>query len=288
MGSGRDGSEHASRSSTRLGIAGASSIRDRHLQPPIQSMARRDRIRGEAPLNINLTPLLDVVLQLITFFMMLIHFGTKLEGATKAVRLPVAPAALPGGDLAIDRLVVVLDARGAWWSRGASSRGRGPRRGGPGRPSFAGRGKRPWGGRRRSSPRSSSSAPTGTPRTGPSAGRSPRRRSGGSPTSPWSCCGSDGPMSRTRRRPGRLEADGGGPVPGHADARHGLPAPGLLRPDVPGADVRDAPGPLPAGHPRGDARRGRGPGRADPPRAGRIRTWRTTSGSAPRRTTWAS
>ena len=100
-------------------------------------MARRDRIRGEAPLNINLTPLLDVVLQLITFFMMLIHFGTKLEGATKAVRLPVAPAALPGGDLAIDRLVVVLDARGrlvveggvveregvpAWWAGQAKLR----------------------------------------------------------------------------------------------------------------------------------------------------------------------
>jgi biopolymer transport protein ExbD len=100
-------------------------------------MARRDRIRGEASLNINLTPLLDVVLQLITFFMMLIHFGTKLEGATRAVRLPVAPAALPGGDLAIDRLVVVVDARGrlvvdggvieregsaAWWSGQAKVR----------------------------------------------------------------------------------------------------------------------------------------------------------------------
>ena len=54
---------------------------------------------GDGGFNLNLTPLLDVVLQLITFFMMLIHFGTKLEGATKAVRLPVAPAALPGADL---------------------------------------------------------------------------------------------------------------------------------------------------------------------------------------------
>ena len=63
-------------------------------------------------LNPNLTPLLDVVLQLITFFMMLVHFGTKLEGATKAVRLPVAPAALPGLDLAFDRLSVAMDARG--------------------------------------------------------------------------------------------------------------------------------------------------------------------------------
>jgi biopolymer transport protein ExbD len=87
--------------------------------------------------NPNLTPLLDVVLQLITFFMMLIHFGSRLEGATKAVRLPVAPAALPGGDLALDRLVVVVDARGrllvengalegqaaeAWWAEQAKRR----------------------------------------------------------------------------------------------------------------------------------------------------------------------
>jgi biopolymer transport protein ExbD len=44
--------------------------------------------------------------------MMLIHFGTKVEGATRAVRLPVAPAALPGADLAFDRLPVAIDARG--------------------------------------------------------------------------------------------------------------------------------------------------------------------------------
>ena len=31
-------------------------------------------------LNPNLTPLLDVVLQLITFFMMLVHFGTQAGG----------------------------------------------------------------------------------------------------------------------------------------------------------------------------------------------------------------
>jgi biopolymer transport protein ExbD len=87
--------------------------------------------------NPNLTPLLDVVLQLITFFMMLVHFGSRLEGATKAVRLPSAPAALPGSDLAMDRLVVVVDARGrllvdgralegpaaeAWWSEQAARR----------------------------------------------------------------------------------------------------------------------------------------------------------------------
>jgi biopolymer transport protein ExbD len=63
-------------------------------------------------LNPNLTPLLDMVLQLITFFMMLIHFGAKLEGSAKGIRLPVAPAALPGRDLAFDRLAVGLDVRG--------------------------------------------------------------------------------------------------------------------------------------------------------------------------------
>jgi biopolymer transport protein ExbD len=100
-------------------------------------MSVRDRSRGEAPLSPNLTPLLDVVLQLITFFMMLVHFGTQLEGGTKAVRLPLAPAALPGADLAFDRLNVALDSRGrllaegnaleggaaaAWWDKEARRR----------------------------------------------------------------------------------------------------------------------------------------------------------------------
>ncbi|AGA29315.1 ExbD/TolR family protein [Singulisphaera acidiphila] len=75
-------------------------------------MSYKIRHRGGDMFNLNLTPLLDVVLQLITFFMMLIHFGTKLEGATKSIRLPVAPAALPGSDLGIDRLVVGLDRNG--------------------------------------------------------------------------------------------------------------------------------------------------------------------------------
>lgn len=85
----------------------------------------------------NLTPLLDVVLQLITFFMMLVHFGSRLEGADRAVRLPVAPAALPGSDLTFDRLPVSLDQRGelrhggrvlsgaaasAWWAEQAKIR----------------------------------------------------------------------------------------------------------------------------------------------------------------------
>jgi biopolymer transport protein ExbD len=70
------------------------------------------RRRDPDTFQLNLTPLLDVVLQLITFFMMLIHFGSKLEGATREVRLPLTPAALPGADLALDRLTAVLDARG--------------------------------------------------------------------------------------------------------------------------------------------------------------------------------
>ncbi len=75
-------------------------------------MSFRRARRDSDAFQLNLTPLLDVVLQLITFFMMLIHFGTKLEGSTKTVHLPVTPAALPGADLALDRLTVVLDARG--------------------------------------------------------------------------------------------------------------------------------------------------------------------------------
>ncbi len=75
-------------------------------------MAFRNRMRAGGTFELNLTPLLDVVLQLITFFMMLIHFGTKIEGASAAIKLPTTPAALPGGELGLDRLVVGVDARG--------------------------------------------------------------------------------------------------------------------------------------------------------------------------------
>src|SRR5271166_4068437 len=100
-------------------------------------MRSHGRRMGPGVLSVNLTPLLDVVLQLITFFMMLVHFGTRLEGATKAVRLPLAPAALPGSDLTFDRLSVLLDAQGRlqsggqwlgeeaaaeWWAAQAKSR----------------------------------------------------------------------------------------------------------------------------------------------------------------------
>src|SRR5271167_2482336 len=93
--------------------------------------------RSSSMISPNLTPLLDVVLQLITFFMMLVHFGSRLEGSNRAVRLPVAPAALPGSDLTFDRLPVSLDQRGglryggrvllgaaasAWWAEQAKIR----------------------------------------------------------------------------------------------------------------------------------------------------------------------
>jgi len=88
-------------------------------------MPRRRRGRGkdDALVEVNLTPMLDVVLQLITFFMMLVHFGTKLEGSTQAVRLPVAAAALPGGTPGMDRLAVAIDARGVLLAGAAALRG---------------------------------------------------------------------------------------------------------------------------------------------------------------------
>jgi biopolymer transport protein ExbD len=100
-------------------------------------MPQRRRRRSEARLDLNLTPLLDVVLQLITFFMMLVHFGSRIEGATRAVRLPEVPAALPGSDLALDRLALAIDDQGrilaggetfagesarAWWTVQAKKR----------------------------------------------------------------------------------------------------------------------------------------------------------------------
>ena len=113
-------------------------------------MPRRRRGRGgrdDATVEVNLTPMLDVVLQLITFFMMLVHFGTKLEGSTDSVHLPVAPAALPGGSTDLDRLAVAIDSQGAllsgetaltgsaadaWWDEAARSRKEGQKTlGGP-------------------------------------------------------------------------------------------------------------------------------------------------------------
>jgi biopolymer transport protein ExbD len=80
--------------------------------------------RSTGMISPNLTPLLDVVLQLITFFMMLVHFGSRLEGTDRMIRLPVAPVALPGSDLTIDRLPVSLDRRGGLRVKGRVLTGR--------------------------------------------------------------------------------------------------------------------------------------------------------------------
>lgn len=100
-------------------------------------MGYRDRFRAEGVLSPNLTPLLDIVLQLIVFFMMLVHFGTRLEGASVEVKLPRTPSALPGADLPLERMVVSVDstgklvvdgavldeeAAGAWWADQAKKR----------------------------------------------------------------------------------------------------------------------------------------------------------------------
>jgi biopolymer transport protein ExbD len=67
--------------------------------------------------------MLDVVLQLIVFFMMLVHFSTRLEGASQEIRLPVAPAALPTAELAFDRLAVSVDAAGRLLAGGTAIEG---------------------------------------------------------------------------------------------------------------------------------------------------------------------
>lgn len=80
------------------------------------------RRHGNQPdrLDLNLTALLDVVLQLIVFFIMLVHLETRIEESGRVVRLPVAPAALPTGALGQDRLVATLDASGRLESGDAS------------------------------------------------------------------------------------------------------------------------------------------------------------------------
>src|SRR5215813_6462911 len=61
----------------------------------------------------NLTPLLDVVFQLITFFMLVINFSQ--ENFDSRIRLPVAGSARPQDDLsklAEERLVLNVDNQG--------------------------------------------------------------------------------------------------------------------------------------------------------------------------------
>ena len=67
---------------------------------------------GEIKAEPNLTPLLDVVFQLITFFMLVINFGN--DNYDQRVRLPVAAsaAAVEAGPVEEDRLVLNIDREG--------------------------------------------------------------------------------------------------------------------------------------------------------------------------------
>ena len=78
--------------------------------------------------------------------MMLVHFGSRLEGATKAGGgLPLAPAALPGTDPTFDRMAVATNSQGELLVKGlARSTPRPRRRSGQLKPKPAGRGSRRW------------------------------------------------------------------------------------------------------------------------------------------------
>jgi biopolymer transport protein ExbD len=70
-------------------------------------------LRSEFRAEPNLTPLLDVVFQLITFFMLVINFSS--ENYDQRVRLPVAESAQPVNDeqrVSEDRLVLNVDKDG--------------------------------------------------------------------------------------------------------------------------------------------------------------------------------
>jgi biopolymer transport protein ExbD len=70
-------------------------------------------ITSEIKAEPNLTPLLDVVFQLITFFMLVINFSS--ENYDQRVRLPVADSARPIDDdqrVSEDRLVLNVDSEG--------------------------------------------------------------------------------------------------------------------------------------------------------------------------------
>ena len=71
------------------------------------------RMRSEFKAEPNLTPLLDVVFQLITFFMLVINFSS--ENYDQRVRLPIAESARPIEDeqrVSEDRLVLNVDSEG--------------------------------------------------------------------------------------------------------------------------------------------------------------------------------
>jgi len=70
-------------------------------------------IHSELTAEPNLTPLLDVVFQLITFFMLVINFSS--ENYDQRVRLPIAESARPIEDdqrVSEDRLVLNVDSEG--------------------------------------------------------------------------------------------------------------------------------------------------------------------------------
>jgi len=70
-------------------------------------------INGEVRAEPNLTPLLDVVFQLITFFMLVINFSS--ENYDQKIRLPKASSARPVEDnqrISEDRLVLNIDKEG--------------------------------------------------------------------------------------------------------------------------------------------------------------------------------
>ncbi len=70
-------------------------------------------VRSELKAEPNLTPLLDIVFQLITFFMLLINFSS--ENYDQRIRLPVAGSARPVEEdarVSEDRLVLNVDKEG--------------------------------------------------------------------------------------------------------------------------------------------------------------------------------
>ncbi len=74
---------------------------------------------GEIKAEPDLTPLLDIVFQLITFFMLVINFGN--DNYDQRVRLPVAAsaAAVEPGPVEEDRLVLNIDKEGRLLINGA-------------------------------------------------------------------------------------------------------------------------------------------------------------------------
>ena len=229
------------------------------------------------------------------------------------MRLPVAPAALPGSDLTFDRLGVAMDAQGrllvadealdeeaasAWWADQAKARRAGletlgePAAGddllptvvilradraasyGAVRRTLAeaqDQGLRPFQPGRLAEAHAMS---TGMGLSLSAAESTPSSEAADT----GRASGTELPARSTR----------GGDVPGDAHARHGVPAPGVLHPDVQGPLGRDPPGPRPA-RDAGRLTRGGPKAKPNPGRLGpSTPTWKTTCWSAPRPTTWAT